>query len=115
MAYTIKPEADWALVEEFRKNPIGHHSPNLLRLLNHMRKVFESEPRYVLVMHKPLESWVLGQLWIGSRDPIVLDNSVVFTSREDAEWAVFCIRWLRRTGISITTQRSTPLPKELPC
>jgi hypothetical protein len=34
-------------------------------------------------------------------DPIVMETGQVFTSREEAEWAVFCRRWRLLTGESI--------------
>ena len=115
MAYTIHPETDWVLAEEYRQNPIGHHSPNLMRLLYQLRKINEDQWRYVLVMHEPLKSWVIGKLWIGSRKPVAIDISVIYTSREDAEWAIFCIRWEHYSGIPISSPRGTPLSKDLPC
>ena len=36
MRYQIQPE-DRMLVDEFRQNPYGRHSPGLLRILNRMR------------------------------------------------------------------------------
>jgi hypothetical protein len=115
MAYTIHPESDWLLAEEYRQNPIGHHSPNLMRLLYVLRKINEDQTRYVLVMLEPLKSWVVGKLQIGIRKPVEIDDSVIYTNREDAEWAIFCIRWESNTGIPISSPRGTPLPKDLPC
>ena len=115
MAYSIDPIADWPLVEEFRRAPIGHHSPNLMRLLNLLRVASPGAPRSVLVVHEPLKSWVLGQLWPNRTEPVTLVDTVVYTSREDAEWAVFCARWQARTGIAINSPRHQPLPRELPC
>jgi len=49
--YRIKPE-DKQYIEEFRKNPVGHHSPGLQRILN----LFRGEAmagKYVLACTKP--------------------------------------------------------------
>lgn len=114
MVYKIDPSADWPFVEEFRRTPIGHHSPNLMRLLNLLR-FNPSGSQTVLVAQKPLVSWVLGQIPPGRVKPIHIDRSRIFTNREDAEWAVFCVRWRQHTGIDITTPRNVPLAKDLPC
>ena len=108
MTYKIDPVADWPLVEEFRKTPIGRHSPNLLRILNLMRH----DPtgyQVILVNRVPLREWVLGVMPPDRSAPIVVNPETVFYSREDAEWAVFCARWFNHTGRAITTPRSTPL------
>lgn len=115
MVYRIHPRADWPLVEEFRCTPIGHHSPNLMRLLNLLRVDTGGGPRHVLIVQEPLKTWVLGRMPPGRSEAIVIDDSTIFTTREDAEWAVFCARWQERTGIAITTSRHTPLPKVPPC
>ncbi len=115
MVYRIHPRADWPLVEEFRIAPIGHHSPNLMRLLNLLRVDVAGGSRHVLIVHEPLKTWALGRMPLGRNDPMAIDCSTIFTSREDAEWAVFCARWQERTGIAITTSRHTPLPKDPPC
>jgi hypothetical protein len=100
MVYKIHPDKDRQFVEEFRKCPIGAHSPGLMRVLNIMR----GDPtgnQVILVCRKPFAEWVLGNMPPSRSDSIVLEDGPVFTSREDAEWAVFCRRWRLLTGESI--------------
>ena len=52
MAYKIDPRRDREAVDEFRQNPIGHHSPNLQRVLNTLRGG-PLEGKYVLVCTRP--------------------------------------------------------------
>jgi hypothetical protein len=94
-AYRIRPE-DKQVVEEFRGNPIGNHSPQLQRVLN----LFRGAPmagKYVLVCRKPHEEWVLGQFTGKRGEPIRMTNQV-FHSIESAEWYVFQQRWKHYTG-----------------
>ena len=114
MAYTIDPVKDWPVVEEFRLNPIGHHSPNLMRVLNAMR-YDPSGYQTVLVTRVPFREWVLGTLPPDRADPVILDESRVFHNREDAEWAVFCARWTIHTGETLTTPRDLPVPERKEC
>ena len=77
-------ERDQNIVEEFRQNPIGHHSPALQRVLN----VLRGEPtagKYVLICTKPHKEWVLGQLPENKGKPVTILKDQVFTSLEEAE------------------------------
>ena len=60
MAYKIRPQADRAYIDEFRQNPFGHHSPNLLRILNALRGG-PLEGKYVLVCTKPFREYTLAR------------------------------------------------------
>jgi hypothetical protein len=96
MTYRIRPE-DREWVDEFRQNPIGRHSPQLQRILNTLR-AGPMEGRYVLFCRKPFEEYVLAR-HPGRRDrPLELLEDHVFASREEAEWAVFKLRWKEHTG-----------------
>ena len=55
--YRIKPE-DAQYIEEFRKNPIGHHSPGLQRILNLFRG--DHGGKYAGV-HEAAQEWMLGR------------------------------------------------------
>lgn len=114
MAYEIDPITDWPVVDEFRKTPIGRHSPNLTRVLNTLR-YDPSGYQTILVVRVQLEEWVLGTMPPDRRDPVILHENRVFHTREDAEWAVFCERWKAHTGIEISTGRDEPLPEKAPC
>ena len=96
MPYTIQPE-DRIHVDEFRQRPMGPHSPGLLRVLNRMRGG-PMAGRYILVCTRPFAEWRLA-LHPGDRaKPIQMIDGYVFTSREEAEWAVFRMRWRALTG-----------------
>ncbi len=91
---------DRHVVDEFRKTPVGQHSPELQRVLN----VFRGEAvqdKYVLVCTKPAQEWVLGQLTGERGKPIKILKDKVFKSLEDAEWEVFQRRWKKHTGSNL--------------
>jgi hypothetical protein len=93
--YRIRPE-DREVIEEFKRNPIGNHSPRLQRLMNLFRGA-PMEGKYVLVCTTPYKEWALGQLTGKRGEPIRMTNQV-FHSIEDAEWYVFKQRWKHHTG-----------------
>jgi hypothetical protein len=97
MAYKIDPKVDREWVDEFRKRPIGPHSPQLQRVLNTLRGGALAG-RYVLICTKPYREWVLAR-HPGRRDKrFEILNEHRFSSREEAEWAVFRLRWKEHTG-----------------
>ena len=100
MVYKIVPDEDRRYIEEFRSRPIGVHSPGLMRLLCVMR-LDPTGNQIILVCRKPFAEWVLANMPPSRSDPIVIEDGPVFTSREEAEWAVFCRRWRLITGESI--------------
>lgn len=95
MPYRIRPE-DRLLIDEFRKAPLGKHGPDLLRVLNTLRST-PLDGRYILVCTRPFREWKLARHG-GRRRPIEILHDHVFTSREEAEWAVFRLRWKEQTG-----------------
>ena len=100
MTYQIDPARDRPYVEEFRRQPIGAHSPGLMRLLTVMRQD-PSGRQVILVCRKPFKEWVLGEMPPKRSDPVAIERSPVFTSREEAEWEVFRRRWQELTGEAI--------------
>lgn len=100
MVYKIDPDTDRAYIEEFRRKPIGAHSPGLQRLLNLMRHD-PSGRQVVLVCRKPFEEWVLGMMPVDRAEPIAIEDGPVFTDIEAAEWEVFRRRWRAITGEDI--------------
>ncbi|MEM7025733.1 MAG: hypothetical protein AAF637_24600 [Pseudomonadota bacterium] len=97
MPYTIDPKTDREWVDEFRRCPVGPHSPNLQRVLN----VLRGGPlagRYVLVCTKPYREWVLARHPGVRGKPLEILGEHRFSSREEAEWAVFRLRWKEHTG-----------------
>jgi hypothetical protein len=100
MVYKIDLASDRQYVEEFRRRPIGAHSPGLMRLLNIMR-VDPTGNQIILVCRKPFAEWVLARMPSNRADPIVMEEAPIFGSREEAEWEVFCRRWRALTGESV--------------
>jgi hypothetical protein len=97
MAYRIDPRRDREVVDEFRQNPIGRHSPNLQRVLNALRGG-PLKGKYVLVCTRPHQEWVLGRHPGERGKPVELLREHSFASKEEAEWAVFRLRWKEHTG-----------------
>jgi hypothetical protein len=100
VGYRIDPATDRRYIEEFRRRPIGAHSPGLARLLTVMRQD-TSGRQVILVCRKPFAEWVLGEMPPSRADPIAIEDGPVFTSREEAEWEVFRRRWRKLTGEAI--------------
>jgi hypothetical protein len=100
MAYKVDPETDRQYIEEFRRRPIGHHSPGLMRLLTVMRQD-PSGRQIILICRKPFREWVLGEMPASRAEPIAIESAPIFTSREEAEWEVFRRRWQKLTGEAI--------------
>ena len=88
------------LIDEFRRNPFGRQSPDLRLLLNTLRNADGDEP-YVLVCIEPHRTWLLARRKAGRAQPVILIDTPAFTTPEDAEWAVFKLRWARMTGRDI--------------
>ena len=94
--YPIDPSRT-DLAREFMANPMGPHSAALQRIVTRMR---DTEPagRYVLVTRVPYQEWGLAQLSGQRGVDLTLLEDQVFTSIEDAERAVFRLRWELITG-----------------
>jgi hypothetical protein len=100
MGYRIDSSADRIFVEEFRRCPIGRHSPGLRRVLNALR--FDPSGRQVILVCKtPFREWVLGEMPARRDEPIKIEDNPIFRSREEAEWEAFCRRWRAHTGEAI--------------
>ena len=54
--------------------------------------------KYVLVCTKPFEEWMLARHPGERGKPIEILRGHRFTSKEEAEWAVFRMRWKEHTG-----------------
>ena len=94
--YPIDPSRT-DLAREFMANPMGPHSAALQRIVTRMRDT-EAAGRYVLVTHVPYKEWVLAQLSGQRGVDVTLNEDQIFTSIEDAERAVFKLRWELITG-----------------
>ena len=95
-------ENDRQYIEEFRRRPIGVHSPGLQRVLNIMRHD-PSGWQIILVCKRPFAKWVLGLMPPRRSEPIQFEAGPIFATREEAEWEVFRRRWRVHTGQDITT------------
>jgi hypothetical protein len=100
MAYRIDPETDRIYIEEFRRAPIGLHSPGLRRVLNALR-YDPTGKQVILVCRKPFQEWVLGEMPSVRAKPLKIEEEPIFKSREAAEWEVFRRRWKAHTGENI--------------
>ena len=84
------------LAREFRGNPYGVHSPELKAALDQLRLVHPNG-KMILVCTKPGRQWTLAELRGNPLRPHLRED-MVFTSLEDAEWAIFKLRWPILTG-----------------
>lgn len=97
MVYRIDADSDRVYIDEFRKKTIGAHSPGLQRVLNIMR-LYKGGDQYVLVCRKRFAEYVIGRMPPDRADMIEIEDDVVFTTREEAEWELFRRRWQEHTG-----------------
>jgi len=84
------------LVREFKAKPYGQHSPDLQYLLGLMRTPGDA-PFHALFMTKTDEQWTVAMVDPTGTTPPALTNQV-FDRLEDAEWAVFRLRWRALAG-----------------
>jgi hypothetical protein len=90
------------IAQEFRSRPHGRHSAELQRVLNRMR----AEPfsgHYVLVQEARRLPYRLALLGPTPADPISYTGDT-FATLEEAEWAVFKLRWRRLFGRDVTVE-----------
>jgi hypothetical protein len=81
-----------ALVDEHRERPFGPHSPELVQLLQFLRRnVALNRPRYVTLRDGEPPVWRLGAV-AGRGHTFAVVDERPFTRREDAEHAVFLRR-----------------------
>jgi hypothetical protein len=94
--YEIDPSRT-DLIEEFRNNPGGPHSPELTLVVNRLR-VMPLEDRHVLVCTKRGREWVLAKVPSvrGAKMEIFADQ--VFDDYNEGVWEVFKRRWKTVTG-----------------
>ena len=91
---------DLRLAKEFRVNPIGHHSPDLQRLLRVMRSESVAG-KYALLCTKRNREWLLIQLSGEKGMPFTVHEDKRFTTLAEAEWEVFKLRWKKHTGCDL--------------
>lgn len=100
MVYRITAKADRQYIEEMRADPIAPHSPGLQRVLNVMR-LYRGGEQYILIARREFHDYVIGRMPVQRDEPIVIEDDLVFASREEAEWELFCRRWRTHTGETI--------------
>lgn len=86
-----------ALFAEFDRNPVGHHSPALERLLLRFRSL-PIAGKHVLLALEPHRRWQLATLTGRRGDPVRPIDGQVFTDLLEAERAVFRLRWQALLG-----------------
>ena len=94
--YEIDPER-LDLAREFKARIYGRHSGELQRVLNRMRGG-PNAGRYVIICTKRHREWVLARMGQRPGEAIEPMPEQVFRSEEEAEWAVFKLRWRELTG-----------------
>lgn len=97
MDFTLDPERDLPLAREFMRDPLGRHSPNLARLVRHMRSFEPVVDKPCIIALEPNRRWALIRLG-GSRDDPVVPLGPEFTDLLEAERAAFRLRWTRLCG-----------------
>ena len=94
--YAVDPER-LELAREFKACIYGRHSGELQRVLNRMRGGANAG-RYVIVCTRRHREWALARMGQRAGDPLEPVPGPIFRSRQDAEWAVFKLRWRELTG-----------------
>ena len=90
------------MAQEFRAHPHGRHSADLQRVLNKMRSA-PFAGRHVLVQERKGMPYRLAQLGPTPTDPISYTGDI-FVTLEDAEWAVFKLRWRNLFGSDLVVE-----------
>ncbi|MCY4463678.1 MAG: hypothetical protein OXC26_25275 [Albidovulum sp.] len=93
--YPIDPER-LDLAREFRSCIRGPHSEDLRFLLHRMRAT-QIRGKYALVIVKPFKEWRIGRI-TERNQPIEAVDDRIFDNLDEAEWAVFKLRWKDLTG-----------------
>lgn len=89
----IKPLVTNELIEEHRRNSIGKHSPNLMKVLNYLRRHHEEiENKYLIINIEPHRKWCIGQHPGERGKGYTIFTDEFFDSREDAEHGLFVKR-----------------------
>ena len=83
------------LVDEFRRNPFGPHSPELTLLVNQLRLI-PMEQRYIVVCTRRAREWAVAKMPTVRGAPVEL--GAAFDDYAAAVWEVFRLRWQAVTG-----------------
>jgi hypothetical protein len=94
------------LAEEFCRDPLGPHGPELQELLWIFRTQ-DQGGRYVLLRAADRAGWTVARVAERGQPPrVILDR--LFETKEDAEWAVFALRWREHTGNPLELGEGAP-------
>ena len=85
------------LAREFIENPWGPHSAELQRILNVMRAA-PVAGKHVILMSEPYRRWSVAHLTGVRGESAERIEGLSFDNPEDAERAVFRLRWEEHTG-----------------
>jgi len=94
--YEIDPSRT-DLVEEFRNNPGGPHSPELTLVVNRLR-LMPMADRHILVCTRRGREWTLAKMPAQRGDKVELYEDRVFHDYYEGAWEVFRMRWKTVTG-----------------
>ncbi|MDQ1425597.1 MAG: hypothetical protein QOD72_3095 [Acidimicrobiaceae bacterium] len=90
--HNIEPLIRGELVEEHRRNPLGHHSAELDMVLYFLRgDPLPDDPRLVVVIVKPEREWAIGEHSRQKGVPVLVREGI-YESVEEIEHAVFLER-----------------------
>ena len=98
--YEIDPSRT-DLVEEFRNNPDGPHSPELTLVVNRLR-LMPMADRHILVCTQRGREWTLAKMPSKRGAQVELFKDRVFANYDEAIWKVFRMRWETVTGGKLT-------------
>ena len=98
--YEIDPSRT-DLVEEFRNNPDGPHSPELTLVVNRLR-LMPMADRHILVCTQRGREWTLAKMPSKRGAHVELFEDRVFTDYDEGVWEVFKMRWETVTGEKLT-------------
>ncbi len=90
MRANLRPLLTPELIAEHRRDPRGHHSDALKRVLNYLRRS-PSMPPWVIICIKPFEEWQLAHLADRDTPPVPVDDRK-FQSEAEAMHALFLLR-----------------------
>ena len=93
------------LVEEFRNNPGGPHSPELTLVVNRLR-VMPMADRHILVCTRRGREWILAKMPSKRGARLQLFEDHVFDDYHDGVQEVFKRRWQTVTGTDLPSPDS---------
>lgn len=88
------------LVEEFRNNPAGPHSPELTLVVNRLR-VMPMADRHILVCRQRGREWILAKMPATRGAKLEFFEDHVFDDYAQAVCMVFKMRWQTVTGTKL--------------